>query len=142
MKKEVIALRGKGKVGKSQTICKTYYLLRNKHETAKREYEILRKIDIRVIITINGVKIGIESQGDPGGRLKKSLLLFVNVGCTIIICATRTSGQTVNVVNDMQPNYEVLWLEQVVKLSESDQRVSNDAMAERIVREVEKAMGA
>ena len=141
MKKEVIGLRGKRNVGKSQTIRKVYDLLKSRHKNVKEEHKILTKVDVRVVLTINRAKIGIESQGDPSSRLEKSLRLFVKVECTVIVCATRTRGQTVKAVEKLQPDYELLWLEQDVRLSVSEQEASNNAMAQRIVGEVEKAIG-
>lgn len=140
MKREVIALWGKAKSGKSQTIKRAYDLLRLQYNNAQEEHEILGDIDIRVVLIINGVKIGIESQGDPGGRLEKSLSLFVRIGCTVIVCTTRTRGETVDIVNSLRPNYEVLRLEQNIRLGMSEQQMSNNMMAERIVREVQRAM--
>ncbi|MDP3014280.1 MAG: hypothetical protein Q8M92_08575 [Candidatus Subteraquimicrobiales bacterium] len=90
---------------------------------------------------IEGTKIGIESQGDTSGRLKKSLPLFADVGCVVIICATRTYGQTVDAVNELQPVYEVLWLKQTEKSSVSEQQANNNAMAQKIVGEAEKVIG-
>jgi hypothetical protein len=140
MKKKVIGLRGKGNVGKSQTIRKAYDLLKSQHKTMIEEHQILGA-DIRVVLTINGVKIGIESQGDPHSRLEKSLVLFVNEKCAVIVCAARTRGQTVAAVENLQPDYEVLWFGQEVKHSGPQQQDSNNAMARRIVDEMEKIIG-
>lgn len=139
MHKKVIALRGVANVGKSITIKKVYELLTSKYTSATREDEILSR-DVRAVLTIKGLKIGIESQGDPGGRLEESLLLFTKVGCTVIVCATRTRGQTFDAVNKLEPTYEVVWLQQDMKSSGSEQEATNLAMASRIVREVEKAI--
>lgn len=138
MKKMLIGLWGKGNVGKSQTIKMVYDLLESKHTNVKEEYKIQTDIDVRVVLTIGTTKVGIESQGDPGSRLKESLLLFVKAGCQVIVCATRTRGQTVKAVEELQPDYEALWLEQAVNSSVPEQQASNTAMAQRIVEEVEK----
>lgn len=102
----IIAINGKENTGKTTTIKEINQLLKSEYPTSKREYEI-HKPDIRVIITINGVKIGIESQGDPG-RLPKSILLFVENQCDIIVCATRSKGQTIKLIKK-QENYEIIW---------------------------------
>lgn len=140
MTKKVIAVWGAADVGKSATIKKTYDLLKAKFKTATID-DIFVGVDIKVVITINGTKIGIESQGDPGGRLERSLSSFVKIGCQVIICATRTRGQTVKAVEKLEPKYEVLWLEQASKFTEPDQKVSNLAMAKRIVKEVDNILG-
>ncbi|MDP3014279.1 MAG: hypothetical protein Q8M92_08570 [Candidatus Subteraquimicrobiales bacterium] len=52
MKKEVIALKGKGNVGKSQTIKRVYDLLKFRHTGALEEHRILTRVDVRVVLTI------------------------------------------------------------------------------------------
>ena len=50
--------------------------------------------DFRLIVNINGKIIGIESQGDPGTRLRERLEdLADNFNCDIIICTSRTKGK-------------------------------------------------
>jgi len=143
MEKTVMALSGAANVGKSTTIMKVRDLLKSKHGcVVEPEGTLEIDVDVRVVLRINGVRIGIESQGDPGGRLEESLLRFVELGCTAIICATRTRGRTVDAVNKLKPSYNVVWLQQDVKSSASGQEASNDAMAERIARNIEKAIGA
>jgi hypothetical protein len=138
--KKVIALRGRSNVGKSSTIKQAYELLLAKYPRAEKEHEIFR-VDIRVVLTINGVKVGIESQGDPGSRLVESLRLFVKLGCKIIVCATRTKGKTVDAVNKLEPNYEIFWIEQIATKS-ADRKSSNLGTAKRIVKEVENIIHA
>lgn len=119
--KKVIALRGVAKLGKSQTIRMAYNLLLAEYPTARRDYLIIRA-DVRVILTIDAVRIGIESQGDPNGRLEASLDLFRREGCQLIICATRTSGMTVEAVNHLGRNYDLVWVDQVVEQQPSEQQ--------------------
>lgn len=138
--KKVIALRGVAKVGKSQTIRKAYDLLLVQYPSAQRGCLIIGKTDVRVILTIDGVRIGIESQGDPNGRLKASLDLFVQEGCQVIVCATRTSGMTVEAVNRLEGSYNLFWFDQVVEPQPSEQASRNHQMATRIVEEVKQAI--
>jgi type IV secretory pathway TrbF-like protein len=88
-------------------------------------------------LVINGFRVGIESQGDPGGRLENSLNLFLKKNCDVIVCSTRTKGQTVKAVNKLSKHgYKVKWFEQnYVKTSEQD--ANNLAMAKGIVKEIE-----
>jgi hypothetical protein len=141
MKKKIFALCGRADVGKSSTILKAYERLTSKYKNAKKEYEILGAVDIRSVLTINGIKIGIEGQGDPG-RLEESLSLFVKVRCQLIICATRTRGQSVDAVNALaEHRYEVIWFEQVIS-ELSGQEASNLAMAKQLIKETEKIINA
>jgi GTPase SAR1 family protein len=136
MKKKIIGLFGAAKVGKSTTINKVYDILTQKYDYTENGQSLLQYKDIRVVIVINGIKIGIESQGDPNSRLKESLDIFVKAGCDIIVCATRTSGMTVGWVEAKKPLYDVEWKEK--KPDVTQQEISNLNMANEIVAEIEK----
>jgi hypothetical protein len=135
--KKVLALRGKSNVGKSQTIRTVVEMLTAKHPNAAIEHNHATKVDIRVVLNINDLKIGIESQGNPNSRLiKESLDLFVRIGCDVIICATRTSGATVDAV-DALAGFDVQWLEQRKQSKVTEQILRNIVMARQIVEKVE-----
>lgn len=128
----IIALKGRRKIGKTQTIRTVDELLRAKYPSATVEHERRTKVEITVVLTVNGVKIGIDSQGD-------SLNLLSSLGCEIIICPTRTSGRTFTAINKLS-GYEVVWLEQPAQSAPFEQVLSNLAMARLIVEETEKAL--
>lgn len=68
--------------------------------------------DIQRIYKIGNFTIGIESQGDPNSRQKASLTLFGKNNCDIIICASRTKGDTVANVNNFchRNGYDCFWI--------------------------------
>ena len=132
--KKVLALKGRRNVGKSQTIRTADELLRAKYPGARVEHEHRTRTDLTVVLSINGVKIGVESTGE-------SLDFIVNLGCEVIICATKTKGKTVNAVNAL-PGYEVVWLEQRTQSAPFEQVLSNLAMARHIVEETEKSIAS
>ena len=124
-------------MGKSQTIRTVVEMLTANHPDATIEHNHTTKADIRVVLTINGWKIGIESQGEPLGRLVNgSLDLFVNVGCDVIVCATRTYGANVNAVNSLQ-GYDIHWIEQPEKSQPHEQILRSVAMARELAEKVE-----
>lgn len=137
--KKLIALRGVAKVGKSQTIRKAYDLLLAEYPSAHRD-GLIGQIDMRVVLTIEGAMIGIESTGDPNSRLKASLKLFVQRGCQAILCATRTSGMAVDWVSRLSGTYNIVWLEQVAEPEPSKQHSRNAQMAANIVGEVRQVI--
>jgi predicted kinase len=139
MIRTLIALRGVANSGKSTTVKRVFGSLKSRHKDAVMNHGKFGR-DFRVVLTIKRVvKIGIESMGDPNSRLAASLELFVKEGCKVIICATRTRGQTVDAVNNLAKRYEVTWFEQVRSAS-SKHQASNAAMARRIFRAAEKAI--
>ena len=131
--KKVFALKGSRNVGKSQTIRTVEELLRAKYPDARVEHEQRTRVELGVVLSINGAKVGVESS------TKASFDLFVSLGCDVIICPSRTKGQTVNAVNAL-PGYEVVWLEQRSQSVPFEQVLSNLAMARRIVEETEKSI--
>ena len=142
MKKKVLALKGKANVGKSETIKNVFEQLKSKYKSATTKYEKISSTDVRVILTINGKKIGIESQGDIGDILRKSFSLFTNEKCIIIICATRSRGKTVEAVKELKPDYHVLWHEQAVKYTAVEQQPSNLAMTKKLVEEADRVINS
>ena len=145
MKKKVIALSGVSKrdvsnVGRSDTINKVYDLLKLKYPDATERHEKFGLNDIKSVLTIKGIKIGIESQGSKGSRLRESLDLFIMMECKVIICASTTRGDTFNAVKELEHSHEVIWFQHnVLKYATaSEQAASNLAMAKKIVGETEK----
>lgn len=108
MKKTAIAIWGHSEQGKSSSIWEIVKAIPRHFPGAVIDKRINGQ-DIQVIIQAGKVRIGVESQGDPGGRLQRSLDLFVLENCDIIICATRTRGDTVTSVEGLFPAYEVVW---------------------------------
>jgi hypothetical protein len=129
--KNVFALRGTSKIGKSQTIRTVVELLTANHPDATIEHNHTTKVDTRVVLTINGRKIGIESR-----LINDSLDLLVNARCDVIVCVTRTSGATVNAVNALQ-GFDINWFEQPKKSQPYEQILRSLTMARQIVEEVE-----
>ena len=127
--KNLFALRGRKNIGKSQTIRTAVEMLTTNHPDATIEHNHTTKKDIQTVLTINGWKIGIDSQGG-------SLESFVNAGCDVIVCATRTSGRTVDAVNALQ-GFQIQWIEQPEKSRAHEQILRSIAMARQIVERVE-----
>ena len=129
MKQTIIAVYGRGGEGKSTTVkntCRT--ILRafpGAIPLAHNGKPVDYRSDILVAIKIGKIKIGIESQGDPGSRmLRLDTLRYLadsnfqidgfNSGlgdCQIIVCAARTSGVTVFKVDKIagEYGYRTLW---------------------------------
>jgi hypothetical protein len=138
--KKACVLKGIRNVGKTRTIRTAAELLRTKYPEAIVEHEHRTRVELRVVLNINGLKIGIESHGDPNSRLiKESLDFFVRIGCDVIICATRTSGMTVDAVKALT-GYEIVWLEQRPQSTRIEQVFRDLATARYIAEETEKSI--
>lgn len=99
-------------------------------------------VDLRDVFIINGKKVGIETEGDPGSRLERSLSEFRKIGCEIIVCASRTRGRTIEIVESMKSDYYLSWRGQS-NVSDLEQReLSNRAICELIMNEVREVFRA
>ncbi|MCQ2740346.1 MAG: hypothetical protein MJ237_09025 [bacterium] len=60
---------------------------------------------------INGVKIAVFSQGDPGSKSYQlpDLKAAVASGADVIICTARSSGDTVDNIYEIAKDYEKIW---------------------------------
>jgi hypothetical protein len=109
IQKTTIAIKGIEGQGKSETIKLLREILKMKFSN-HIENLILDDGDVKCILEINKIKIGIESQGDPKSRQGQSIIDFINNNCDIIICASRTSGETEkNILNTNNNGYRIIW---------------------------------
>ncbi len=129
---DIIALKGRGNSGKTQTLKAVFNNLNIKYPNAIIKNLKPNTIDIKIIMDINGTKVGIESQGDPDSRLKQSLSDFSNANCDIIICATRTSGMTIHWVNSCSSQYNITFLQQSY-VTKNSQSATNIKTANHII---------
>ncbi|OBU10610.1 hypothetical protein [Morganella psychrotolerans] len=121
---KIYALQGRGNCGKTSTLKEIFNQLKAKYPNAIINI-INENSDITIELNINGVKIGIESQGDPNSRLETSLLHFVSVNCDVIFCAVRTSGMTVQWVNNCSNTHNI---EFIPKHSSSNEHAQTNAL--------------
>ena len=144
-RKFIIANLGHAGVGKSPSIKKVYNILaaRYPHNLMISGY------DIKGTITINGILVGIESQGDPGCRMPVSMDEFVAMGCNIIYTACRTRSTTLNKVFELHRlhGYEVIYAPNPRTyykkvISDASYEKMNDVYAEGLANIIEDiAMG-
>lgn len=116
MKRLFIFDSNPGEVGKSRCVKAIFHVLKHRMDMGELmfKYEVLKgsdqfpnKQDLKVIIQYRNVKIGLESQGDPGSRLVNSIDEFVHqYECDIIICACRTKGKDARTIKHLcKPDY-------------------------------------
>jgi cytidylate kinase len=143
MKKTVIAISGASNKGKSASITEIVQRVTLHFPSTVVDYKITA-VDVKAIIQIGNVKIGVESQGDPGSRLGASLQEFIKEGCDIIICATRTRGETVELVNEMFSLYrfDIIWTSNYFSKEKYDPKnpVINHLFADHIIFLVQQVM--
>ena len=124
----IFALQGRAKCGKSCTLTQLFNEIKAKYPSATIQALHSGTQDITVIMHgVNGLVVGIESQGDPNSRLQQSLPSFAAANCDIIFCACRTSGMTVGWVNALSATYNIQFIAQT--LVTTNHGVTNAATA-------------
>lgn len=114
MEKIAIVDYGAGEQGKSAAIKSVYKALSEGFEGVKIE-NYMDDGDVKAELLINGYRIGIESQGDPGSRVYASLKEFVQHDCDMIIVACRTKGDTIEEVRHLREDgYKVIWTQHMI----------------------------
>jgi hypothetical protein len=122
------ALQGVSSIGKTETIRTIYDLLVLKYPNATvTDLQPRRRKDVAVVLdSCKGMKVGIESQGDPNSGLKASLQNFIGVKCDVIFCATRTGGMTVSWVNACAAaGYQIDYVPQTVVPANHNHALTN-----------------
>ena len=139
----IIVLKGDQKTGKSTTIRNVYRLLLDgslfrQRVNVKVEGKLGSKAT-NAVVTINGVKIGIESFGDYPKRLRDILRRFKDAGCYVIICAARPSFAD-DIVNEV-PNHDPEWInKRGAGSSPHAQERANEKTAKQIVARIRKLL--
>lgn len=139
--KYLIGLYGKSNIGKTEAIRLVFELIKEKYPDLKYDPDyqpiLSNDGDISVIVIVNGIKIGIESQGDPNSRIFVSIPIFINLNCDVILCATRTRGATVQIIEGLKNDFQINWIEKKQvddsKLQFAENKKSAICIAEKII---------
>jgi ABC-type multidrug transport system ATPase subunit len=138
--KSILALVGRSKVGKSTTIKSFYELILSKYPDAKVVGELnVTKVEVRVILSIHGKLVGIESRGDARKCVEYALDIFGKAKCDVIVCAKRTSGGTCDAVREFSASqgYKITPIKKPIELTAAKQKTSNAMCAAEILKSVE-----
>ena len=143
MSKTIIALRGHKGCGKTDSIKKFCVLLKREYpevDFGSIDFDKLEDIPPTAVIA-QGVKIGIISGGDYPIDVSRILKELHGDGCEIIVCATRSKGGTVEVVEDYGPEFKIIWIEKDGAGDNSvDPEKINENTAKEILRNVREAI--
>ena len=138
--KTLIALRGAGNRGKSTTLKAVIELVKAAYPSATFE-ETRYTVDVTIVIVIGRIKVGIETQGDPNSRLGQSLKIFIEVGCKVIVCASRSYGRTVVIVTETNASgYQINWVKKASVEESARQAAANKVVAKEIFAMVQAAI--
>lgn len=126
--KKIIALYRRAETGKTSTLNLLIELL----DMNKKVEEIRLTEDRRVSISYGNKKIAVTTWGDNGFELKENIKYFENEDCDILVTATRTRGETTEILNDYakEINTEIIWIEK--NLSASLEELINQTQAKDI----------
>ncbi|MEI8272654.1 MAG: hypothetical protein WCG08_08520 [Paludibacter sp.] len=99
--KTIISIWGFANIGKTSSIIQIFKKLNYKNTF----HEVNVSNEVKAIGYYNNKLIGIESVGDPQSRQGESLIEFAEKDCEIIICASRTKGDTYKNIDNLSKKY-------------------------------------
>lgn len=135
MDKRLVALKGCRQNGKSESLMMVIGFIRKLYPAAGYvSYEKDSKDEKCIFEDVDGLKIGIETQGDPGCRLPQSLKDFSDAGCNVIICASRTRGCIVEAIESYRHVYDITFIAK--KIVTADFEKANEEDAVKILKEL------
>ena len=116
--KKIIALYRRSETGKTSTLNLLIELL---DKNKKIEKECLKE-DRRVSISYGSKKIAVTTWGDNGFELKENIKFFEKENCDILVTATRTRGETTEILTDYakEIDTEIIWIEKNISKKKKD----------------------
>jgi hypothetical protein len=142
----VIAIWHESSKGKSETLREFAQLLLRTYPGYRPVFPIPAFIspagqDFRLVVEINGTIVGIESQGDPGTRLKERLeeLAVTQFRCKLILCTSRTRGSTIEAVDNLwiAHGFDVIWTSTYQIANNANHHLVNQLKARHILELVQ-----
>lgn len=124
--KVIIALFGITDTGKTTTLNGLINYLRSGYEVRFLDEE--SKEDNIAIFKIKGIYVGIATGGDDGEGVNKNIHSLINEHCSIIVTATRTKGDTTNIVSELAKvdSYSINWLEKSKRYKHDQIHINNE----------------
>jgi hypothetical protein len=133
----ILSIWNAGSKGKSTTILNLANILLTNfpnHVIFCSQNVLSLAIDFRLIIQINNKTIALESQGDPKTNLEKRLDdIVIKYQPDLIVCSTRTRGETVHAVENIanKYNFDIIWTS-TYQITHS-QNIANIAKADHLL---------
>ena len=135
----IIALRGRGNSGKSETIRILHeLLLQNSYRQVRSD--LGTHVDFTAIVEKKKKLVGVTSVGDTFDLVHDRLEELINAGCEICVCACRThdrGGHGTNAAIDSFANYTKQYLDKTIS---SNHGQANQVDAQRILDNAEKLL--
>lgn len=133
MNRRIIALRGRGSIGKTTTINILADLLLTLGWSRESRVMHGNGVDITdVYVSGEGVRLGVASAGDNFYEVNDALKILSGAGCETVICACRTRGATHDAMRKYSIN--ITFLNKTIVTDGSGARAQiNESDANRII---------
>ena len=135
--KKIIALYRRSETGKTSTLNLLIELLDKNKKIEKERF----KEDRRVSISYGSKKIAVTTWGDNGFELKENIKFFEEENCDILVTATRTRGETTEILTDYakEIDTEIIWIEK--NISKKMEDLINQSQAKDINAIIDTLIG-
>lgn len=98
--------------------------------------------DFCAIVEFCGHKIGFASQGDPCSLQESWIDELLNASCEVIVCASRTKGQTVDTVEHRahKNGYTLIWFSPFSSGDQISTETLNELTADAVIALIRKTI--
>lgn len=153
--KVIIALKGIGGKGKTTTLNLLIDKLneqysgiffhpnsRQKSASAKirklgeSDNDLIKRVDRYFYCSINGIWVGINTEGDNQKEIEKNINILLEKGCSIIVTATRTKGDGKKAVENfsIKNKFKIEWVNKSIcnEGNDAEQKKANESDAQKL----------
>ena len=136
--KTIICFYGGAGIGKTSSILAVWNRLNLNNQSPLHQ----SADDICAVVPFCNSTVGIASQGDPCSAQDEWLEELMNLGCEIIVCASRTKGSTVDAVEDVaqRGEYVTIWFSPFYSADSVNTNVLNNLTADAVIELIRKCL--
>ncbi len=125
-----VFLKGKANVGKTTALQLLIAYFRKRNANTEEAIVDKEGYEYAVVLSYQGIKIGINTQGDIEEHITARHKWFTQNDCDICFGAMRTKGDTLNAVEKLKKENEVYVLHKLAIEANRFEKLTNDAQVQ------------
>ena len=138
--KTIIALQGDQNRGKTETLSLLFKFAIEKGFEIVIDKKKKTSKDFFVIIKKYNIQVGICTYGDKAYLIRDRCNIFINAGCSIMVCACHNKGVTFDIVNSFI-DYTPEFIKKTIGLTGSEYDNVNKHDADNLLKRINSLIG-
>ncbi len=136
--KKIVAVKGESNSGKTTSIKIALKNFLTQYPLAKiTNLAPKNRVEVFEAVEINGITVVFASKGDSEKILQSLLEKIDSINWNVLVCATKHKGKTQKYIQNKQNSQvDVLWINKMPSLSQSNYQSENEETARQILLKV------